>query len=83
MQIFQRKFNLFLIRYCIIHFFVVSLHTDKITIKTNKTMKTYNSNIHKVVDVYCNEVIYYGSYDACREFIIKQGDRSQYKIIPI
>jgi hypothetical protein len=46
-------------------------------------MKTYNSNIHKVVDVYCNEVIYYGSYDACNEFITKRGDRSQYKIIPI
>ena len=46
-------------------------------------MKTYNSNIHKVVDVYCNKIVYYGSYDACNEFIIKQGDRSQYKIIPI
>lgn len=46
-------------------------------------MKTYNPNIHKVVDVYCNEVVYYGSYDACCEFINKRGDRSQYKIIPI
>lgn len=51
--------------------------------KFNKNMKTYNSNIHKVIDIYCNEVIYYGSYDACCEFITIQGDRSHYKIIPI
>ena len=46
-------------------------------------MKTYNSKIYKVVNVYCGEAIYYGSYDACCEFINIQGDRSQYKIIPI
>lgn len=51
--------------------------------KQIKNMKTYNSNIYKVVDIYCNEVIYYGSYDSCNEFIIKRGDRSNYKIIPI
>jgi hypothetical protein len=46
-------------------------------------MKSYNSNIHKVVDIRFNEVIFYGSYDACYEFIAKQGDRSKFKIIPI
>ena len=40
MQIFQGKFNLFLIRYCIIHFFVLSLHQEKlITIKNYTIMK--------------------------------------------
>ena len=35
MQIFRTKFQLFLIRYCIIHFFVLSLHQLKqLKIKT-------------------------------------------------
>ena len=46
-------------------------------------MEVHNTDIHKIVDVFCGEVIFYGSYDACTDFVNKQGDRSQYKIIPI
>lgn len=57
MQIFRTKFQLFLIRYCIFHFFVLSLHQLK-QLKTNMTMA-----IKKTYEIYVDAMGYGNTFE--------------------